>query len=41
MQMAVASSQLLQNPQDHLKNLHALLGLVRDADLEVTDEKEV
>lgn len=34
-QMAVASSQLLQNPHDHLKNLHALLSLVRDADLEI------
>jgi len=34
-QMAVAASQLLQAPQDHLKNLSALLALARDADPEV------
>ena len=35
LQMAAAAQQLLQNPQDHLKNLSALLALTTDSHPEV------
>ncbi len=37
LQMAAAAQQLLQNPQDHLKNLTALLALTTDSHPEVLE----